>query len=211
MDTMGENSLKGAMWEPMNIPAEDDAPAPKKPLHEAVTVLAYFSRTINGQISDVFHRIKSRESQRLDADMYDPEMEDELQAEADQEDAGMIRFLTGLTDNLVLGELSRSMHIMFKTHPVEFLPFFHRDIAAVSGMLHSTEDGSPVGSPSQNANAAAIAVNTMSNQAKQWAICVFDDMIEFCGADVAWEMRSAYWDALVQGELNTQYFYYQVL
>jgi hypothetical protein len=92
------------------------------------------------------------------------------------------------------------MHIMFKTHPVVFLPFFQQGLTAISGMLHPPEEGAP-GSPN---DPVALSQRSMVNQAKQWAICVFDDMIEFCGAQVAWELRSSFWDAMVQGNFLIQ-------
>jgi hypothetical protein len=94
MEVMGENSLNGAMFTPMNVPSDDDSlgnPPPRPMPHEPVPILGYFMRTINGQIAEVFHRIKSREARRLDQDMYDPEMEDALREEEDTEDAGTLR------------------------------------------------------------------------------------------------------------------------
>ncbi len=172
MQTMGPESLDSGILLPLAVDPNDSERIPV--IQEKIPILAYIARAISGQISEIFHRIQTRDRRRNDQDLYDQEMEEALREEEDMEDA-------------VLGELSRAVHITFKTHPQTFLPHFHQGLLpTVSGMLH------------------ADVAQSMGDQAKQWSICVFDDLIEFCGAERAWEYRSHFWDALMQGCMNRE-------
>jgi hypothetical protein len=101
----------------------------------------------------------------------------------------------------VLGELSRAVHVVFKTHSAAFLPFFHQGLlSTVSGMLHTpTADAAPGAAANNVEDDSGAASRSLANQAKQWSICVFDDLMEFCGAHVAWEFRQYYWESLLNG------------
>lgn len=180
MEVMGIGSLDNAVLRPLM--SENSTEPPKLNAQIAnMPLLTYFTRAITGQVAEAMSRIQARDQQRQDKDMYDPEMEENLQDQDDMEDS-------------VLGELSRAIHIVFKTHSHSFLPHFRSGLLpAVKGMLHQTNE---------NVLEDSDAPRSLANQAKQWAICVFDDLIEFCGAQAAIEFRTDFWDPFLQGVVN---------
>lgn len=172
MYVMGPNSISDAVMFPL-VKKKEEVDG----LQDLNTpLISYFSRAISGQINEMFSRVQQRAQQRIDHESYDNEIEESLQAQEDLEDS-------------VLGELSRAIHIVFKTHAQVFMPCFNADLLpAVSGLLNTSQ--------------AMESSPTMGDQARQWSICVFDDLIEFCGADQAWSYRSHFWDGFLQGLLN---------
>ena len=142
-------------------------------------ILKLFAVAIVSQISEVFARVERRQRQRMDSELYDPELEETLQEEEGIEDS-------------ILGELSRAVHIVFKTQGQNFLPFFQQGLlSVVNGMLHAKAE-----STMKIDAKTDLSVQPISNQARQWAVCVFDDLIEFCGPAVASEYRTHFWDAV---------------
>ncbi|CAO3641141.1 unnamed protein product [Cunninghamella echinulata] len=63
-----------------------------------------------------------------------------------------------ITEEEALSELARAMQAIFKTHHEAFLPYFDKMLPLVLQFLGHT-----------------------NSSARQWAICVFDDVIEFTG------------------------------
>ena len=163
LQVMGKDSLVGLKYKSIFATEDRDSETDRDILHE-------FAKNISGQVTETFHRISDRISDSGDVDR---EMEKELQAEADMDDA-------------ILGDISRCVHEIFKTHPNSFLPYIPHDLLPlINGMLMTPPD-SPVAS-----------------KAKQLSLCIFADIIEFCGPKACWEMKSIFWNALTMEVVNS--------
>ncbi|RIB28214.1 armadillo-type protein [Gigaspora rosea] len=106
--------------------------------------LEAFTKATEVQLQEFYQRIKQREQARHSGD-YDAEDEDIIMEEE-------------ATEEGVLGELSKALHVILKTHRTSYLPSFDKLLPIVSMFL-------------ADANPAA----------RQWALCVIDDVIEFTG------------------------------
>jgi importin-5 len=140
-------------------------------------MLMFFAKVVLEKLSEVFQRIEARNRKRNDKDLYDQDLEEALQEEEEMEDD-------------VLGQLSRNVHIVCRTNGANFLPCFKE-------ILHQPLAGMLSSEPSET--------NFVFSQAKQWAICVVDDIIEFCGAEAAFELRSSFLDSFLKSLMEEKY------
>lgn len=85
------------------------------------------------------------------------ELRNQPDYEADDEDALQD---DEFNDESFLHELSQAIHAVFKTHKGTFFPYFEQLLPALQSFLSHPDPG-----------------------ARHWAICVFDDLIEFAGPD----------------------------
>ena len=144
------------------------------------------------QLQQCNQRALERTERRRDQD-YDDELEEEIEVRrwgVAQRSGGTVKVLcvecfdtlTGhaspsshtrvtqnedLTDELILKELSELMHTLFKHHGPNLLPMWEGLAGAWAQLLDPER---PEGD-------------------RQWALCVFDDFIEYCGP-AAWEYSS---------------------
>ncbi|KAJ3084297.1 hypothetical protein HK102_000705 [Quaeritorhiza haematococci] len=79
------------------------------------------------------------------------------------------------TDEFVLSELSRVVHSVFKSQGTSFLPFFEKLIPAIAPFMTNSDPA-----------------------ARQWAICVYDDLVEFTGP-ASWMYHTHFIEAFVAG------------
>ncbi|BFZ56430.1 importin subunit beta-3 [Savitreella phatthalungensis] len=78
-------------------------------------------------------------------------------------------------DETMLGEASKALHVVFKHKHSAFIPHWQRLLPYVDRFSQTSD-----------ANC------------RQWAVCVYDDVIEFCGAD-AWQFRDRFVKPLASG------------
>lgn len=78
-------------------------------------------------------------------------------------------------DEELLSEISKTFHVLFKHHRSGFVPYWKRLLPYLQNFSNSSE-----------ANC------------RQWSICVYDDLIEFCGSD-AWDLRDQFMRPLAAG------------
>lgn len=87
-------------------------------------------------------------------------------------------------DEDLIGEISKVIHSVFKVSKSDFLPYFEKLAPLVSGFLSSSSD-----------------------DCRQWALCVVDDLIEFTGPD-SWKYHELFLpkmvDALVSGDASVR-------
>ncbi|KAI9190858.1 importin subunit beta-3 [Polychytrium aggregatum] len=128
------------------------------PMSMTADQLALFINGAQYQLLQYFERNKERAERRKDADHDEEDEETLLENEED--------------DDILLSELSRAIHEIFKQHGQAFLPYFEIIIPIVNNFL----------------------VNSDSS-ARQWAICVYDDLIEFTGP-ASWVYHTHFLSAL---------------
>ncbi|KAL1918162.1 uncharacterized protein VTP21DRAFT_3428 [Calcarisporiella thermophila] len=107
--------------------------------------MAAFTRHSEAQLKDLLERLQQHAATRQSAD-YDAEDEENLLEEEANEE-------------MVLGELSKALHTILRTHRDAYLPHFETLIPMLSGMLSH-----PIPA------------------ARQFAVCVWDDIVEFTSA-----------------------------
>ncbi|KAF9978604.1 hypothetical protein BGZ73_001520 [Actinomortierella ambigua] len=108
-------------------------------------LLQEFARASETQLKEFYTRMKHREEARRSAEF---EAEDEETIEEEE-----------MNEEAVLGEMSRAIHSVFKTHGQAFLPMFKTLEPIVATFLSDVH----------------------SSSSRQWAICILDDVIEFTG------------------------------
>jgi importin-5 len=82
-------------------------------------------------------------------------------------------------EEAVLGELARAVHVLFQLQATAYLPFFEKMLPIVTTFL-----------------------GDKNSAARQWAVCILDDLVEFCGP-ISWNYRDAFlekWFACVVDE-----------
>lgn len=84
-------------------------------------------------------------------------MKEAAKDEDDLEDAAELLYAIE-DDQVLLSDMNKSFHIIFKNQGVSFLPHWERLMPYYDGFITSAD-------PSQ----------------RQWALCIMDDMLEFCG------------------------------
>jgi hypothetical protein len=136
---------------------------------DGADLLMYFGKTVIGQFSEMFRRLVELESQKNDPDLYDQEKDDALVSMETEEDE-------------VLNNLSRAVHIVCKTHGELLLPAFKQYLLKpIGGMLCSGQD-----------TKSSVHMRNI-----QWSVCVIDDIIEYLGPAVAYEMHTDFWNAFL--------------
>ncbi|KXS13655.1 importin subunit beta-3 [Gonapodya prolifera JEL478] len=120
-----------------------------------------FTTATRLKLEEYIERSTLREDQR-NTDDHDDELEEALQGEEDEESD-------------LLSDLSRTLHIIFKLHSSEFLPYFDALVPVIAKF-----DQSP-----DSAN-------------RQWALCTFDDMVQFTGPD-SWEYHELVLPSFAKG------------
>lgn len=78
-------------------------------------------------------------------------------------------------DASLLGDMNKAFHTVFKNQTDSFLPYWERLLPLLNEFLASSE----------------------STQ-RQWAICILDDVLEFCGTS-SWKYNSSIINPLIQG------------
>ncbi|CAG8499248.1 1824_t:CDS:10 [Acaulospora colombiana] len=121
--------------------------------------LEAFTKATEAQLQEFYSRLKQREQARHSGDI-DAEDEDVI----NEEEA---------TEEGVLGELSKALHVILKTHRTSYLPSFDKLLPIVTTFL-------------ADANPAA----------RQWALCVLDDVIEFTGP-ASWNYNSHFLEKMI--------------
>lgn len=106
--------------------------------------LEKFIQATEAQLKEFYERLQTRQNNRRAAD-FDTEEEEAMMEEEEAEES-------------VMSELARSIHTVFMTHRLTFLPYFDKILPSV---VHFLQHENP--------------------SARQWALCVFDDLIEFTG------------------------------
>lgn len=163
MEITSDISLADAVYSPLN-----NSLASQDKLH----VFEAFIQVLCSQLNEVYNHARERENQKLDEDLYDPEMEEELEQ-------------AKLQEILILGELGRAVHIVFKTQAEAFFSFFQKGLLPyVKDMLLPQPD------------------SVLVTQYKKWALCVVDDVIEFCGIAAVSEFRADFWNIMQQSIMD---------
>src|SRR5690606_17715385 len=78
-------------------------------------------------------------------------------------------------DQTLLSDMNKAFHIIFKHHGTSFLPFWERLLSYYQEFLRSAD-------PTQ----------------RQWALCIIDDVIEFCGPE-SWKYQEYFLKPLLDG------------
>jgi hypothetical protein len=78
-------------------------------------------------------------------------------------------------DQTLLADMNKAFHTIFKNQGISFLPFWERLIPIYDQFINSPD----------------------ATQ-RQWALCVMDDVLEFCGPS-AWKYQQHFTSALAQG------------
>ncbi len=128
------------------------------------SLLEAFTKATEAQLQEFYQRLKQRERARHSGD-YDAEDEDII---AEEE----------ATEESVLGELSKAIHVILKTHRTSYLPSFDKLLPIVTTFL-------------ADANPAA----------RQWALCVLDDVVEFTGP-ASWNYHTHFLEKMIASLLD---------
>ncbi|CAG8482986.1 1549_t:CDS:10, partial [Ambispora gerdemannii] len=126
--------------------------------------LENFTKATESQLQDYYSRLKQREQARQSGD-YDAEDEDSILEEE-------------ATEEGVLGELSKALHVILKTHRNAYLLYFDKLIPIVTTFL-------------AHSNSAA----------RQWALCVIDDVVEFTGP-ASWNYKDHFLEKMIASLLD---------
>ncbi|CAG8467575.1 10518_t:CDS:10 [Funneliformis mosseae] len=128
------------------------------------SLLEAFTNATEAQLQEFYQRLKQREQARHSGD-YDAEDEDII---AEEE----------ATEEGVLGELSKAIHVVLKTHRTSYLLSFDKLLPIVTIFL-------------ADANPAA----------RQWALCVIDDVVEFTGP-ASWNYHTHFLEKMIASLLD---------
>ncbi|CAG8467268.1 7180_t:CDS:10 [Paraglomus occultum] len=123
-----------------------------------------FTRATESQLQDFYQRLKQREQAKLNKE-FDAEDEDLILEEQQ-------------TEENVLGELSKALHILLKTHKTAYLPSFDHLLPIITTFLSDT-----------------------NSAARQWSLCVFDDLVEFTGPE-SWKYQGHFLGKMVDSLLD---------
>ncbi|KAF9129600.1 hypothetical protein BGW39_004001 [Mortierella sp. 14UC] len=128
-------------------------------------LLEEFTRATEAQLKEFYARLKHREETRASAEF---EAEDEETILEDE-----------MNEEAVLGEMSRTIHSVMKTHGAAYVPMFKSLEPVIATFLADTNSAS-----------------------RQWAICVLDDLIEFTGPH-SWPIMGPYLPKMLESVLDT--------
>ncbi|KAF9394692.1 hypothetical protein CPC16_010607 [Podila verticillata] len=128
-------------------------------------LLEEFTRATEAQLKEFYARLKQREEARASAE-FEAEDEETIQEEEMNEEA-------------VLGEMSRTIHSIMKSHGTAYLPMFKSLEPVIATFLSDTNSAS-----------------------RQWAICVLDDLIEFTGPN-SWPIMVPYLPKLLESVVDS--------
>ncbi|KAG0314219.1 hypothetical protein BGZ97_009502 [Linnemannia gamsii] len=128
-------------------------------------LLEEFTRATEAQLKEFYARLKHREETRASAEF---EAEDEETILEDE-----------MNEEAVLGEMSRTIHSVMKTHGAAYVPMFKSLEPVIATFLADTNSAS-----------------------RQWAICVLDDLIEFTGPHSA-PIMGPYLPKMLESVLDT--------
>ncbi|CAG8599846.1 7803_t:CDS:10, partial [Ambispora leptoticha] len=126
--------------------------------------LENFTKATESQLQDYYSRLKQRDQARQSGD-YDAEDEDIILEEE-------------ATEEGVLGELSKALHVILKTHRNAYLLYFDKLLPIVTTFL-------------AHSNSAA----------RQWALCVIDDVVEFTGP-ASWNYKDHFLEKMIASLLD---------
>ncbi|KAK9729082.1 importin subunit beta-3 [Basidiobolus ranarum] len=124
-----------------------------------------FTKATVSQLEEYKNRLEAREQSKHGED-YDPEDEEIILEEEATEEA-------------MLGELSKAIHTVLKTHGAAYLPYFDQLLPLTTQFLSLNHPGT-----------------------KQWAICIFDDLVEFTGP-TSFRYQGHFLQAMVQSLLDS--------
>ncbi|KAF9578472.1 hypothetical protein BGW38_005703, partial [Lunasporangiospora selenospora] len=127
-------------------------------------LLEEFTRATESQLKEFYTRLKHREESRASAE-FEAEDEELIQEEEMNEEA-------------VLGEMSRAIHSVMKTHGAVYLPMFKSLEPVIRTFLSDSNPAS-----------------------RQWAVCVLDDLIEFTGPN-SWPTITPYLPKMLESVLD---------
>ncbi|ORY01320.1 ARM repeat-containing protein [Basidiobolus meristosporus CBS 931.73] len=130
-----------------------------------VSQMEVFTKATVSQLEEYKNRLEAREQSKHGED-YDPEDEEIILEEEATEEA-------------MLGELSKAIHTVLKTHGTAYLPYFEQLLPLTTQFLTLNHPGT-----------------------KQWAICIFDDLVEFTGP-TSFRYQGHFLQAMVQALLDT--------
>ncbi|CAH1757572.1 14994_t:CDS:10 [Entrophospora sp. SA101] len=122
-------------------------------------LLNVFTKATEAQLQEFYRRLQQREQARHSGD-YDADDEDLIMEEE-------------ATEEGVLGELSKALHVILKTHRTAYLSSFDNLLPVVKMFL-------------ADANSSA----------RQWALCVIDDVIEFTGP-ASWNYHAHFLEKMI--------------
>ena len=78
-------------------------------------------------------------------------------------------------DEELLSQINKTIHVLFKQHKTNFIPYWKRLLIYIHKFSASSDPN-----------------------CRQWSICIYDDLIEFCGAD-AWQLKDEFVRPLAAG------------
>ncbi|KAI8056197.1 importin beta-3 subunit [Syncephalis plumigaleata] len=125
-----------------------------------VEQLGLFTNALESQLKEYCQRLKTRQEER-ELQGYENEDDDAFTLEEEEDDA-------------MLAEMSKTLHVILKTHRDAFFPYFEQLLPFVDGFLINSNPSS-----------------------RQWALCLVDDIIEFTGA-ASWHYQSHFLTQLIQ-------------
>lgn len=128
-------------------------------------LLEMFTRATLSQLKEMYKQLRLREEAKAKATL---EADDESRSKEDEE----------VTEETVLGEMSRAFHSVLKTHGVAYMAQF-KSLEHV--LMKFLGDPSPV--------------------ARQWALCVLDDFVEFTGPH-SWPIMVPYLPQVLESILS---------
>jgi importin-5 len=131
----------------------------------SIEELDAFTKATESQLQDFYQRLKQLEQAKQSKE-FDAEDEDLILEEQQ-------------TEENVLGELSKAIHILLKTHKTAYLPSFDQLLPIVTTFLSDT-----------------------NSAARQWALCVFDDLVEFTGPE-SWKYQGHFLEKMVTSLLDS--------
>ncbi|RUS25813.1 importin subunit beta-3, partial [Jimgerdemannia flammicorona] len=160
-----------------------------------------FTKATESQLKEFYERLQQR-AQARSSQEYDAEDEEGMQEEEATEEAVLgevfiflcfldlhrtivyccltpiIRLTWVATDEHYLMKLSKALHTILKTQGIAFLPYFDRLVPVIMTFF-----------------------NDKDTAARQWAVCVFDDLIEFTGP-ASWAYQGQFLPKLVASLLD---------
>ena len=108
----------------------------------------------------------------------DARLKEAAKDEEDLEDSAELLYAIE-DDQVLLSDMNKSFHIIFKNQGVSFLPHWERLLPYYDSFITSAD-------PSQ----------------RQWALCIMDDMLEFCGPE-SYQYKDHFVKAIMDGLSDT--------
>ncbi|KAI9833848.1 MAG: hypothetical protein M1826_006371 [Phylliscum demangeonii] len=118
----------------------------------------------------------------------------------DDDDLPLEHYYAMEDDQTLLSDVNKAFHNIFKHHGAVFLPHWERLLPIYHAFLRNDNDVAAhrVSAP----ETPAAAVDTTSSEAgsqRQWALCLFDDVLEFCPGEASFAYREHMVDPIMTG------------